>query len=356
MNEGTGEERRKRTRKVRPYPVHTLEESLALAGAIHHSNSGLPFDRTLLARALGTTPASSSFTMRLNSSAKYGLTQGGYNDDSISITPRGEATVAPKGTDERQSALRDAALEPDVFRRFYELLDGKLMPQAEFAQNLLQRELSIRPDLAAECYRIVEANGLFTGILDRLSGGDVNVVLTKKDQSPSDPITPLHAVPAAVDPSGPVDAPGEPAGRVFIGSSSGSSDATQYVMSVLDEFGVPYSTGTVRPHEGPGLTAEVSDEMRRCSAAVLILSSPTDPDPETEQGLTASLLYQLGAASVLYGSRVLIVLSDSVELTQDLYAGLLSIVYEPAFPERAGMTLMAALKTMGVIKVVSQGS
>ena len=74
---------------VRPYPVHTLEEASIIASAIQERNSGLPFDRVLLAKALGTTPTSSGFTMKLNSSAKYGLTRGGYNDDRIELTPRG---------------------------------------------------------------------------------------------------------------------------------------------------------------------------------------------------------------------------------------------------------------------------
>ncbi|MCH8109798.1 MAG: hypothetical protein IIB15_06685, partial [Chloroflexi bacterium] len=59
---------RKRTRMVRPYPTHTLEDALSVAVAVQDSNAGLPFDRVLLAGALGTTPACSGFTMKLNSS------------------------------------------------------------------------------------------------------------------------------------------------------------------------------------------------------------------------------------------------------------------------------------------------
>ena len=196
MTSSPDEEPRKRTRKVRSYPVHTLQDSLAVAGAIQKSNSGLPFDRALLARALNTTPASSSFTMRLNSSAKYGLTQGRYNDHSIAITPRGEATVAPKDAEERRRAFREAALEPDVFRRFYEMLDGKAMPRAEYAQNLLQRELDIQPELSAECLQIAEANGLFADILRRDNSGELLVALTPIDDVPTEPVEGAQTVPA----------------------------------------------------------------------------------------------------------------------------------------------------------------
>ena len=352
MTDSPGNEPRKRTRMVRPYPVHALEDSLTVAGAIQRSNSGLPFDRALLARALNTTPASSSFTMRLNSSAKYGLTQGRYNDHSIAITPRGEATVAPKDAGERRCALREAALEPDVFRRFYEMLDGKPLPRAEYAQNLLQRELDIQPELSAECLRVAEANGLFAGILKRDSGDDLLVVLTQVDEPPAVAVAPTLPVQGFTDPPDPGVGGGEAAGRVFIGSN-GHSEATRYVTAVLDEFGVPYAEGAVKPDEGPGLAAEVSREMRRCSAAILIVDGNSgDAQESVGQGTAAAVMYQLGAASVLYGSRVLMVRGEDAMLAPEIDTGLPSIVYQSDVPERAGMALLAALKGLGVIDVL----
>ena len=87
--------RSRRTRLTRPYPTHTLEGALGVPEAIQNVNSGLPFDREHLAGALGTTPSSSAFTMRLNASANYGLTQGGYADKTISRTPLPAASLAP---------------------------------------------------------------------------------------------------------------------------------------------------------------------------------------------------------------------------------------------------------------------
>ena len=135
---------------VRPYPIHTLEDALGVASTIQSVNAGLPFDRKLLARALGTTPASSGYTMKLNSSAKYGLTEGAYNDAEISLTQRGEAIVAPRDEHERRESLLQASMAPEVFGRFYQLLDGKRMPEDTYAQNMIQREFGIQPVLARE--------------------------------------------------------------------------------------------------------------------------------------------------------------------------------------------------------------
>ena len=85
----------KRTRINRPYPTHTLESVLSIARTIYEVNAGLSMDRLLLAAALGTTPSSSSFRMRLSSSEKYSLTDGAYNDERISLAPLGRSAVSP---------------------------------------------------------------------------------------------------------------------------------------------------------------------------------------------------------------------------------------------------------------------
>ena len=155
----------RRTRRVRSHPPRTLEESLSIARAIQQDNSGIPFDRGLLAKAIGSTCESSSFIQKLNSSAAYGLTIGGYRDENISITPRGEACTTPRTEEELQTALLEAAIAPDVFRKFYKRLDGKEIPKNEYVQNLLQRELGVPSNLTSECFDIIKANGVFADVI-----------------------------------------------------------------------------------------------------------------------------------------------------------------------------------------------
>ena len=108
---------KRRTRVSRPYPQHRLEEVLEIARSIQEKNAGLPFDRVRLAKSMGTTPSSSAFMMKLNSSSKYRLTEGGYSDARISLTELG--TRAAQADPE---ALVEAAMRPETFKAFYELL------------------------------------------------------------------------------------------------------------------------------------------------------------------------------------------------------------------------------------------
>ena len=86
----------RRTRVVRDYPTNTLQDVLVVPMAIHNNNAGLPIDRKLLAKSLGTTHKSSGFITKINSSFSYGLTIGGYKDELISLTDLGKSIVAPK--------------------------------------------------------------------------------------------------------------------------------------------------------------------------------------------------------------------------------------------------------------------
>ena len=321
----------KRTRLVRSYPVYPLEEALAVARAIQESNAGLPFERTLLAGVLGTKPASSGYIRRLIASAKYGLTRGGYNDDLISLTPRGEAIVAPRGQEELQKALIEAAMEPDVFSRFYGMLEGKRLPEDAYAQNVLHREMGVHPDITAECLHIVKANGLHVGLISEVNGALY--------------IAPDRATEPKEAPRGDGDSPS--GGKIFIGHTA-SPQALRLVQVVLDRFEIPYSItegdqGTVHPTPG-----RVSDEMRRCTAAILVFSK----DDQAAEGPAEAMLYQLGAASALYGEKVIILKERGSQLGLDLGA-LHTVDYDRRRPQEAGLDLLLEMHRAGLVRVVA---
>ena len=343
----------KRTRIVRPYPVHTLEEAALIAATIQQTNAGLPFDRVLLAKAMGTTPASSSFTMKLNSSAKYGLTQGGYNDDRIALTALGESIVAPKRKGEQNQVLVEAALQPELFRRFYQMLDSKRLPEDTYAQNMLQRELGVHPRLTEECLRLVKANGLHVGILGEV-GGSIYVSLSgahagdrEADGADEQPTNGTEAEDRRA-----AGADGSLTGsRIFVGHA-GNQDVVDYLTTVLEPFGIPYDVVECDYDPSRPVSAEVSERMRNCNAAIFVFAAPTDPDwaGRREEKRVQKMLYQLGAASVLYGDRVVSLRQRDIDLGgQD--AAVHTLEFDKERPDEVGLALITELHRMGVIAV-----
>ncbi len=348
----------KRTRLVRPYPKFNLENALCVANTIQHANSGLPFDRVLLAKSLGTTHSSSTFVMKLNSSASYGLTVGAYNDDLISLTALGEAIVAPQRSEERRSSLIDAAIHPELFRRFFNLYDAKQLPQDEFSQNMLQRELGVHAELTLECLQILKDNGYYVGILSNIND-EIHVSLSGnqniEDQSESlqlqsDPnfdFSDQDTVQSNSDRHHLVHG-----GRIFIGHA-GASDVVDFIKTVLDEFDIPYSVVQSDFEDQRPISSDVSREMHNCDAAILVIAKPalTRVSGGREvSSSTQSMLYQLGAASLIYGDRI-IAITDQVPNPDESDSDFHYMHFDRDRLGEIGLVLLGELHSIGVIEV-----
>ena len=343
---------RKRTRLTRTYPVHTLEEALAVPTAVYEANSGLPFDRVLLARELDTTPSSSAFTMKLSSSARYGLTKGGAGEERVSLTGLGESLVGPQHPDERRRALVEVSLNPEPFRRFYEMLDGKKVPGDSYAENVLRRELGLQPELTAECLRIIKKNGLLTGIITDV-GGSLYVRLSASRAAQDVAPPPAASTPPGRDsdaPTPPAAEPGPPPdqGAVFIGHA-GAEDVAQAVKGILTSFGIPSVQAEADPDDGFLVSPKTIGSMRRCAAAVIIFA-------EARSGswaglglrlVTPKVLAQLGAAAALYGDRV-IPMNESGFDSDIQWDGL---GFHRERVHEMGLQLLGQLHKLGVIQV-----
>ena len=147
-----------RTRRVRKYPAHSIEDILPISEVIFSQNASLPLDRKILAQTIGTTVNSSSFTTKLAASEDYGLTKGRYRDDEISITTLGEALIAPKNPLEHLEAARTASFRPMPLAKLNELFGEEKVPEDEFLANLIVRELKIQHVQTKEFMAIYRAN------------------------------------------------------------------------------------------------------------------------------------------------------------------------------------------------------
>ena len=341
----------KRRRIVKPYPAYTLEDALGVAQAIQNANAGLPFARALLAGALGTTPKSSAFTQRLNASAAYGLTQGGYNDADISLTPLGEALAAVSDYD-RAQALVEAAMTPPVFGGFYDMLDGKRLPESAYAQSLLQRELGVIDRLADECLSILIANGEYAGIIREQNGVSV-VRLDGRRPQPAADSTSADALPPERNPTTPVtESPVAPddttdasKGRVFVGHI-GESDAAQFVASMLEQFGIPVSSPRFGDDAELPLPPEVAAEMRASHAAVLVFADHAGD----EQAIRDKMLFLLGACCALYDDRVVIFYESDAAPLPNLN-GLGRVSFRSERIAESGLGLLMELHKAGVVSI-----
>lgn len=316
MVDATTQTTKKRTRISRPYPQHKLREVMEITRFIHEKNAGLPFDRVRLAKAMGTTPASSAFMMKLNSSAKYGLTEGGYSDARISLTGLGE-----KAAKADPVALIEAAMRPETFRAFYELLDGKRIPGSEEASGIIIDDIGIPESLASEFLEIVVRNGELIGIVTEagnshyVSLADLTVQASPASKTSSAKVPP-HKEPTTTDNRIPGE-PRQPAidrkanGRLLV-AHSGAGAIADRIVRTLDGFSIPHSVVEIDPIDSSPLSAEWANGMDGCSGAIIVMAGPSRvvSTPGVASSRTSKMLLQLGAAVDRFRDQVVMVVGQ----------------------------------------------
>lgn len=350
--------KQKRTRKVRSYPVHPLRDALAVAQAIQEANSGLPFDRIVLAGELNTTPSSSSFTMRLNSSARYGLTLGGYNDARITLTEGGRAIVAPKSEEERRLTLVECALRPQVFRDFYESLEGRRLPERAYAKNILERDHNIDPDLLEECLEVILENGRYVGLLREVGGSLWVGVKGLREEFSGSEVAEESSFSSEANSADSPDCNGLPTSegakesavtRVFVGHF-GCDELAGQVQALLSDFGIENVGIDVGRRSGSLLSGEVSKAMGSCTAAVLVARSTTEDSGGLEG--QAAIGFMAGAAAAMFGPRLLVVVCGG-RRALDLSVPSIALRQGGEGSASWSLNLLKALNEAGVIRVAA---
>ena len=347
-----------RTRITRPYPQLVLKETLAIARTIQEANSGLSCDRVLLAKALGTTPASSRFITMLTSSSRYGITEGGYKDRSINLTDRGMSIVSPKSTEEQTAGLLSAAMEPEIFRSFYTKLSGNRLPEESFSQDLLEKDFGLPKSVTKECLSVIVENGLMVGVLVDVEGSLYVHLPQELESKPDDKQLDNFWKQPELQIKMPVELPTIPnidepiSNKVFIGHA-GNSDIVEQLKDVVEPFGISYEIVESDYDATRPLSEDVASKMRECNAAILVMAPASDQawKGRREDKRTQKLSYMLGAASALYGDRLLVLMESSSGASNDIV--LESLEFQGDHSGEMGFRLLAQLHRMGIIRVSS---
>src|SRR6202040_1378849 len=118
----------------------------------------------------------------LSSSIKYGLTSGSFNQPRVSLETLGKSIVAPKSPSERRSALFQAMLRPEPFRRVYDYYKGKKLPDLQFFANTLVRDFGVSKDSVDKFAEVFNANLMSLGLVkDGATGKWLSVELPSEE-------------------------------------------------------------------------------------------------------------------------------------------------------------------------------
>lgn len=373
---------RTRGRSNRPHPPRPLATALQVAQAIADSNASRPMNRLLLAEAMKFSPSSSAFRERVAAAAKYGLTEGNYHSEIIALTPLGVEATRPRNETERIEAIRNALLAVPLFGQLVEHFKNAKLPEPDFLKNVLEREpFEIDPAWSASAAEAFVEGAREVGLL-RDIGGSLHIVVdasvtmpatesqtkerpeepdnTPQEQATRDPgrHEPLATPPDYEEQPTKQDAatPRVPM-QLFIAHGSNRKPLEQ-LKEILNSWKVPFLVAIDEPNAGRPISEKVADTMRQCSAGIFIFTADEQFLNETGDAVyrpSQNVVYELGAASLLYGRKIVILKESDVTFPSD-FSDLGWIEFDKDALDAKAMDLLREMIALDAVRLVSAGS
>ena len=117
-------------------PSASLEDALRIPQAIFEHYAGKPTSPLYLAKALNVDPNGSQLKVLSGAAIAFGLTEGGSQATTISVTELARRIVRPKEENADRAAKREAVLKPRVFGEFLRNYDGNPFPRPDIGMNV----------------------------------------------------------------------------------------------------------------------------------------------------------------------------------------------------------------------------
>lgn len=163
-------EKKRKKREKAVYPKRSLLDSLEIAKAIKEYSAGNPYDRLDLARSSDNLPSSRLFRELITSSSQFGLTEGSYLANKISLTPLGRSIVYPIDPKERANGLKKALFGIPFYEQFFMDYDNHKLPDLDFLEGTLNRNYEIPVNDCNKCYELIVTNATQLQILENFEG------------------------------------------------------------------------------------------------------------------------------------------------------------------------------------------
>jgi predicted nucleotide-binding protein len=327
--------------KNRNYPPLRLGDALKVAMKIQDEAGGMTVSRLTLAELLDVSPSSANFNNLVASSRFYGLTNGGINADEFSLTPLGESAT---GADEvaQLAAYKSAVMNVEPYRLFFEAFANKKLPSGSPLKEFLVKSARVPPERVDECIEFILADANTAGLFRTLKGAHYIDLAGAPSRYSEDE---ANAEDDDAEEAQEEEAPGTPDGaaaqakkadspkpaklsvgpkKVFIAHGKNRTPLDQ-LKSALDTFKVVYAVAVDEPNAGRPISKKVANLMRdECSSGIFIFTADerflrenAKGDHEEVWRPSENVVYELGAASILYENRIVIFKEKGVTFPTD---------------------------------------
>lgn len=346
-------------------PSCSLDKAIKVPAAIGENYGYKPATPLQVAKVFNVSPTTGTFRMFAGAAIAYGLTTGGYNAETISITPLGLRIVRCTSEGDDMAAKREALLKPRVIREFLEKYNGASIPKDNIAHHVLQ-DMGVLPDRTTNVLKLIlegaESVGFVHTIKDRKyielgnSQATLQVLEREHEGSLDEAIRTEASLPAPIPINKTTSSPlpveikvtDSRTRRVFI--THGKNKTFIDPIRELLKFGeleavIAEETQTV----SQPVPEKVMADMRSCGAAIIHVEDERhmlDKEAKEHVILNENVLIEIGAAMALYGQRFILVVKEGVQLPSNLQ-GLFQVRYSGEnLDGTATIKLMKAINDM----------
>jgi hypothetical protein len=332
-------------------PSYPLTQAIRIPRALADNFASKDARPIQLAQALNVQPTSGTFRMLCGSAIAYGLTEGGYNAATVSLTSLGKRIVTPTSEGDDAAAMREAMLKPRVLMDFLRRYDNSKLPREDIACNVIA-ELGVPREDAKRTFDLIVDGAKTVGFLRQISGADYVDLQGVPQQARAAPETETDSRAIEVSDAGDqapetgprlsalpptmtrkADAPA----KVFIAHGR-DPKLLEQVKTMLNVAEVEYEIAEEEQTAAIPVPEKVSVAMRKCNAALICV---------TGNDVNQNVLIEIGAAFVLYGNERVILLWQKGTPVPSNLQGLYRSEFERAeLSWSEGMRLMEAIKKL----------
>ena len=347
------------------FPNNTLETSIRVSQALWDNfagKGGAPHD---VAMALDLSPTSGGWRNLCGSSIAYGLTEGGYAATEITLTELGRRIVAPEIDGDDVIARKETILRPRIMREFIEKYDKAKFPKENIARNVLIG-MGLPKNRAEKALEILRNNGEFTGViletktgpfvaLDGPSSGRRYTSQSNEVDEPEDQGS-KNFDSAVQEPESSrldVDQPSRDGSRQIFVAHGKNRRPLEDLKKILDKFKVPYKAAVDEPHAGRPISQKVAELMKSCSAGIFVFTKDekfTQVTGEVIWRPSENVVYELGAGSILWGKKIIILRESGVNFPSD-FSDLGYITFEDGELGSRGLEILGELVSFEFVRI-----
>lgn len=347
-------------------PSISLESALRVPRALADNYASEPTRPLDVASAIDMTPSSGPFRGLCGAAVGYGLTDGGPNAAQIGLTTIGKRIVAPTEVDDDRHAMREAALKPTVANKFYTKYNGSPLPPKNIAQNVLAT-FDVPVSRTASVYDLLLENARFVGFLKTIKGKDYVDIGGPLVAAPTAPVIDdetaddepdefdVDGAAITIDQPAPTQTPAT--GRrtknaIFVGHG-GNRRPMEQLIKILNEYGIPHKEAVDEANRARPIPQKVADIMRECGAAILVFTADKeyfDAHGNSIWRPSENVSHELGAASVLYGERIVVFKEKGIDLPSN-FSSVGYIEFEKDKLSDKGIELFRELVSMKILNI-----